>query len=298
MNSPLISIVIPTFNRSESIPKTVESVLNQTYSNWELIIVDDGSNESTIKLLSMYVSDHDNIKLFKRSKFRVKGANSCRNIGIENSIGEYIAFLDSDDFWMSLRLERLVEFINQTKSLAIYSGATDQHIDKSCFRKSRPIGQNESSFDFLIANDTYAPTPSLVVHLSLLKVVRFDELLNRHQDYDFYIKIHSLFHWCYMESNDIIVNRKESKRRKVDFNSCVNFYDRYKQISKDKNVRIGYLEYISESCAKINPSKSAINYFISEIKREKGIINIRQWVILYFPVLFHYAYILKIKING
>jgi glycosyltransferase involved in cell wall biosynthesis len=102
MNShlPFFSIIIPTFNRASFICKAVDSVLAQTFSNWELILVDDGSTDNTSDLISQYSDDR--IKYFKTPN-RERGA--ARNFGIEKAKGNWICFLDSDDYLLKLHFE-------------------------------------------------------------------------------------------------------------------------------------------------------------------------------------------------
>lgn len=96
MFRPLVSIIIPSFNREELIADTLESVLNQTYDKWECIVVDDGSTDETISIVEKFREKDRRYSLFKRNR-KPKGANTCRNIGIDKSNGEFIIFLDSDD---------------------------------------------------------------------------------------------------------------------------------------------------------------------------------------------------------
>ena len=97
MNTPLVSIVIPTFNRAFLIAETLDSVLAQTYTNWECIVVDDGSTDATKELLNDYCEKDPRFQYHQRPNSRTKGANACRNYGFELSTGEYIQFFDSDD---------------------------------------------------------------------------------------------------------------------------------------------------------------------------------------------------------
>ena len=95
--SQLVSIIIPTYNRAHLIGETLESILAQTYTQWECIIVDDGSTDDTVKVVASYVAKDNRFRLFKRPHTRLKEANACRNIGIENATGDYVFFFDSDD---------------------------------------------------------------------------------------------------------------------------------------------------------------------------------------------------------
>lgn len=110
------SIIIPVYNREKLISQTIESVIIQTYKNWECIIIDDNSNDSTIESIKNYVEQESRIKIFK-SKRRASGAPSCRNIGIKKSTGTHIIFLDSDDILMPWALyERNLFIVNNTKN--------------------------------------------------------------------------------------------------------------------------------------------------------------------------------------
>jgi len=97
MSSELITVIIPTFNREHYLADAIESVINQTYSNWELIIVDDGSADNTVGLVNEFIEKHPNIRFLIRPETEVKGANTCRNIGLKEAKGSLIKWLDSDD---------------------------------------------------------------------------------------------------------------------------------------------------------------------------------------------------------
>ncbi|HRN94546.1 MAG: glycosyltransferase family 2 protein [Chitinophagales bacterium] len=110
MEEPLVSIVIPVFNRAHLVFDALDSVLSQTYSNWECIVVDDGSTDNTWEVIKCYAKKDSRIKIFKRDRLP-KGAPTCRNIGVEKSSADYIIFLDSDDILFSFCLEKRMEFV-------------------------------------------------------------------------------------------------------------------------------------------------------------------------------------------
>lgn len=96
MSAKKVSIITPNYNRAHIITETAESIFNQTYSNWEWLIIDDGSNDGSLELLDTYSQKDARVKLYVRDR-KPKGACTCRNIGVEKSTGDYILFLDSDD---------------------------------------------------------------------------------------------------------------------------------------------------------------------------------------------------------
>jgi glycosyltransferase involved in cell wall biosynthesis len=103
---PLVSIIIPTYNRSHLIEETLDSILAQTYINWECIIVDDGSTDATGKVISEYIKRDNRFQYYSRPIDNTKGANACRNYGFELSKGEYIKWFDSDDVMLPNLLEK------------------------------------------------------------------------------------------------------------------------------------------------------------------------------------------------
>ena len=117
MESPLVSIIIPCFNRAHLIGETLETVLSQTYKNWECIIVDDHSTDNTTQVVTTYAKQDARFKLVIRPDNRKKGASSCRNYGIELSQGELIQFLDSDDLLKSNKLEKQVRLYQDDLTL-------------------------------------------------------------------------------------------------------------------------------------------------------------------------------------
>lgn len=115
----LISIIMPSFNTGKYITETIESVLAQSYKNWELIIVDDCSSDNTDEIVSTYLSD-DRIHYFKNEKN--SGAAFSRNTALREAKGKWIAFLDSDDLWMPEKLEKQLSFM---KSNGYFFSYTD-----------------------------------------------------------------------------------------------------------------------------------------------------------------------------
>ena len=103
---PLVSVVIPLYNRENTIQRAVDSILNQTYTNIEVLVVDDGSTDASVKMLEKYQKDK-RVKVFLQGTN--KGANVARNRGIQEAEGEYIAFQDSDDVWLSDKLEKQIK---------------------------------------------------------------------------------------------------------------------------------------------------------------------------------------------
>jgi glycosyltransferase involved in cell wall biosynthesis len=107
--SELVSIITPTFNAEKYIRATLQSVLNQSYQNWEMILVDDASTDLTVSIIEEFAQKDIRIKLFKLAEN--SGNGFARNVALEKAAGKYIAYLDADDLWFPLKLEKQIQFL-------------------------------------------------------------------------------------------------------------------------------------------------------------------------------------------
>ena len=117
----MISIVTPVYNAAAFIRQTMEMVQAQTYTDWELILVDDGSKDNSCEVIESYLKENpdERIRLIKKEKN--EGAALSRNRGIKEAKGRYIAFLDADDVWLSHKLQRQMEFMKKTDAGFVFS---------------------------------------------------------------------------------------------------------------------------------------------------------------------------------
>lgn len=115
----LISVVVPMYNCDKTIDRCINSVINQTYLNWELVLIDDGSLDKTYSKCNSWQQKNSRIKLIKKNN---KGPSSARNYGIKNSSGEYLVFLDSDDYLDSDYLESLYKILKKDEPDTIFCG--------------------------------------------------------------------------------------------------------------------------------------------------------------------------------
>lgn len=114
---PSVSVIIPTFNCAKYLPEAVESALNQSYQDFEIVIIDDGSTDKTNEIVECYAKSHnDKIQYIYQQN---KGLACARNTGIKNSQGEYIALLDADDVWLPNRLAEQIAVIEKSKNVGL-----------------------------------------------------------------------------------------------------------------------------------------------------------------------------------
>lgn len=117
MNEKLISIITPMYNGEKFVEQTIESVLNQTYRSWEMIIIDDGSKDNSPEIVKEYAKKDSRILFYSQSN---KGSSAARNKGLAYAKGEYICFLDSDDLWDNEFLEIQVQFIEKINAQIVF----------------------------------------------------------------------------------------------------------------------------------------------------------------------------------
>lgn len=182
-----VSVVIPVFNRSHIIFRALNSVVSQTYINYEVIIVDDCSDDS--KKLKEEVDKYNGKMriLYIRHETNLHGG-AARNTGIEHANGEYIAFLDSDDVWFPQKLERSLDKLKTTQADFCYSKLEKVGRQQGVY-PTRKLKNNEAYSDYLLVSEESMQTSTLVIKKDILRSVKFDPSLKRFQDYDLIVSL-------------------------------------------------------------------------------------------------------------
>lgn len=121
-NEALVSIVMPAYNCEKYVVEAIKSVLAQTYRNWELLVLDDGSKDKTLQIIEEFSKKDSRIKTISNEKNI--GVSATRNRGIELASGEWIAFLDSDDMWNQLKLEKQFEIVEKKAAEFLFTGSS------------------------------------------------------------------------------------------------------------------------------------------------------------------------------
>lgn len=181
------SVVIPTYNRAAVIANAINSVLNQSFQDFELIIVDDGSTDDTESIVSRFCNDK--ISYFKKIN---SGGSAARNFGIRIARGRYIAFLDSDDWFNENHLENAYNYLIQFSDLRCYYTAVEvsRKDVKRFLKPSHPILEGQHMSEYIMCHKGFVPTITLVVPNDLAKSVLYDENLSNGDDVDFAIRLH------------------------------------------------------------------------------------------------------------
>jgi len=186
MNSiPEVSVIIPTYNRESSVGESILSVLNQTYQNFELIIVDDGSTDNTKSV----VSKIEDARIVLVTHQINKGASAARNTGIGTAKGELIAFLDSDDRWLPEKLKIQTDFLRSNPEYSSVSTGYYKYNSNNGFTASTP-SKLKSSWPKHLLNtmDLSFGTTLLVKRTCFENVGLLDESFPRHEDWDWVLR--------------------------------------------------------------------------------------------------------------
>jgi len=193
------SVIIPVYNRTATLKTAIESVLCQTFKDYEIIIVDDGSDQSVAKAIRPYRPMVRYLRLEEN-----RGVSFARNLGIKKSRGEYIAFLDSDDIWLPDKLELQHEAIKR-------SGLKVCHTNEFWFRKDRFVNQGKKHvryggwiFDKVLDFCRISPSSVVIHRWVFAETGLFDENMRVCEDYDLWLRLCALFEVSYLDQKLII----------------------------------------------------------------------------------------------
>src|SRR5437867_2324775 len=126
MNGPLTSVIIIFLNAEKFIQQAIESVFAQTYTDWELLLVDDGSTDKSTEIALSYADQHPaKVRYLEHEDHQNRGMSASRNLGIRHARGEYIAFLDADDVWLRGKLEEQVAILDSQPEAGMVLGAIE-----------------------------------------------------------------------------------------------------------------------------------------------------------------------------
>lgn len=211
---PIISVIIPAYNAEKTIFETIESVLQQTFSDFEIIVIDDGSTDRTLETVNFF-QDH-RIKCFS---FQNGGLPVARNRGINLAKGEFLAFLDADDLWTSRKLEKQLNALKENPDSALaYSWVhfkfdQDDHSYSDC---SCSFHGNVYA-DLLVRNFLHNGSNPLVRKHVINEVGKFDQSLRSCEDWDFYIRVAAKYNFELVRDVQIIYRQSsESMSSKID----------------------------------------------------------------------------------
>tara|TARA_R110002050_G_scaffold300276_1_gene468468 strand:+ start:41121 stop:42059 length:939 start_codon:yes stop_codon:yes gene_type:complete len=244
-NKPFFSVVIPLYNKEDYIEDTLKSVLNQTFQDFEIIIVNDGSTDRSLETVKSF-SDKKIIILNQENR----GLSASRNIGIKTSKSKFIAFLDADDLWMENFLETIYWLINKHSDYYIF--ATNVKFLTPQKKPDLIVTKLDTNYKSIITN--YFKPPNCVLNFSSFvtnktvfeKVGYFNETINYGEEDDFYIRCFNTYHLIYYNDfkayyriglkDQLTTPNKNFKRKIPD-------YDSYLKNNKNPDLK-KYIDHV------------------------------------------------------
>lgn len=185
--TPLVSVILPTYNCANFLPASIGSILSQTYHSYEIIVIDDGSTDNTKEVLVPFIQRITYINLEQN-----KGLPAARNVGIRSAQGKYIAFIDADDLWMPEKLQTDIEYFGKYQDAGmVYSLHTNIDAEgcvlDGALKKRLPAG---NIFNQLFSEQNFIIASSVIVRKEVFETTGlFDEQLFNCQDWDMWLRI-------------------------------------------------------------------------------------------------------------
>lgn len=306
--NPKVSIIIPTFNRARLIGETLDSIITQTYKNWECIVVDDRSSDNSIDILKEFSKKDSRIKFFERPNYKTKGANACRNYGYELSEGQYVKWFDSDDIMKPNFIESQVsKLINSSYDFVACLSDTFQERNKiiNVNKVNRKI-KHHIITSYLVKNH-YFLTGSPLWKKEFLESFsyHFNESLKNCDESDFHFRV-IIKNPKYLYTPDVLFSIRRGHESltsgMVDINTRLSRFDFFKGVfdqitlikfcDQNKLMNYSFKRMLSEFYFLKNDSqaKTSLDFlstdlkersrdfkFINRLKFELVIILIHKW---------------------
>lgn len=203
LNSPIpkISVVIPAYNSEKTIKRTIKSVLNQTFTDFELIIINDGSQDLTLEMISQI---HDpRLKVYS---FENAGGNVSRNRGLNLAVGEFVSFLDADDLWTPDKLARQLQALQDNPTAKVAYSWTDYiNENDEIILSGTHITENGNIYERLLGNNFLENGSNpLIYREAILETGGFDVSLQAAQDWDMWLRLADKFNFVAVPSVQIL----------------------------------------------------------------------------------------------
>lgn len=258
----MVSVVIPTFNRHKSLIRAVESVINQSFTNFEIIIVNDNIHDFEVKRL---ITKFEDPRCRTINNKRNKGANGARNSGILEAKGTHIAFLDDDDVWDEYYLEKQINFLDANKVFkAVFSGFKKTNYKNISIEKI--FAQELITITNLIKNNFgIGASSTLIVKKDIFSVIdMWDEKLQRFQDLELLLRI---LKNNYLLHNPTVLVEIPDGNQGFDIRKLFNSYGRFYKKAIECSSGLSVSELISIHFYLLKkPLSLSVKYIISQIK--------------------------------
>lgn len=247
----LVSIIMPAYNSEKYIGDSIRSVLKQTYENWELIVIDDGSRDKTIEIIEKFVSKDIRVKFYKNESNL--GVSQTRNKAIALAAGEWIAFLDSDDIWESNKLELQLVHSKKYNSEFIFSGSSYIDENNNAYNGIFEV-PNNVNFKELLKHNVISCS-SVIIKSNILKNYKMDND-NMHEDFALWLQILNNNYIAYGINKPLLIYR---------------IYKNSKSGNKFKSIFMTYRVFEFLNIGKFKSIHYTCSHLISAFKKYKKI---------------------------
>ena len=209
MKNPVVSIIIPCYNAEKTIKETIDSILLQTFTNFEIIVINDGSTDNTLPVIHQLKNDRIRVFSFENS-----GPQKSRNRGIEQAHGEYIALIDADDLWTPDKLASQLEALQNTPAAAVAYSWTDIIDETGQVIQSTARSQAQGDiFAELLKHNFLANGSNPLIKAEAMRAVGgFDEAILAGQDWDMYLTLAAHYPFVVVPQVQILYRKAESAR--------------------------------------------------------------------------------------
>ena len=289
---PLISVVIPVYNGEKTILKTLSGVLNQTYIHFEIIVVDDGSDNPLELFLQKSIND-DRISVYRTKR---TNADVARNYGIEKSCGKYIAMLDADDYWLENHLKDCLTLLEESNAEGLYGSIFMFHGQynnkvKTKIIYARELKKGESIVDYLLSTGCGAQTSTLFTTAQSMKDIQWDPSLIDHQDYDFVTRFYKKYKM--ISKNEPSVGYSISSGRVPHYETCIQYVER-NILNINPAIYSEYNKKFYTYAVRNHAPEKFIIYFRKEATKYKEYLSYRQYSLIMNPQSFYQSICNKI----
>jgi len=283
----MISVVIPTYNRQQTILRAVNSVLNQTYQDLEVIVVDDCSTDDTRAVVEAIADPRVRYVCLEKNS----GACTARNRGITLSRGEYIAFQDSDDEWYADKLTRQLAALEENEADIVFCGFEKLYRNDIRWMHPQGLSAHFCSQEELLMT-SLASTQTFLGKAEVIRDVMFDASLPRMQDYDFIIRAAEKYRVYYLdqvlvtvyEQADSITAGKRSYQKRLDITR--KLLDKYPALRKAyPRWEVSMLKITAHCLVMLKQDAAPV---LKEIyKKEKSLANLGKLILYKLGLLYH-----------
>jgi glycosyltransferase involved in cell wall biosynthesis len=294
-NNPTVSIVIPTYNRARSIGHSIKSVLNQTYQDFEVIIVDDGSTDNTKEVVGNF--NDERVRYIRHEEN--KGEAAARNTGIKFAGGKYIAFQDSDDEWLPEKLAKQIELFKDVSPHigVVYTGFLKKENSEKTYIPFCWVRQKEGDIHKELLKGNFIGSPVVLIRKECFKKAGvFDERLRNLVDWEMWIRISKHYHFKCIDE-PLVVAHYHSDNISDDKSSLIEALElvlekNFDEFKKQKKLLARYWVNIGDLLISSGEIRKGRDYLIKAIKVSQ--FNIRLLLAAFLTFLGVYNKVISI----